>query len=353
MNFALSMAAPQGTIHYTLDGSDPREAWTGSALGTVYAGPVHLSGSGTVKARALNGGEWSALTEATFLVGTLAAPGNLVVSELMYNPSGPGEELEFIEIQNISVGPIDLSGVALGGVDFTFPTPYVLAPGAYTLVIADSAAFETAYGAEFPVAGTFQNGTALGNGGERVTLLASDGTTVIETFRYRDTLPWPTAADGLGPSLTRVTPLTPGDPEDPAAWRASVAAGGSPGASDAIAFTGDPSADVDHDGIGAFAEHAFGSDPNRPESSGGLFSATTDSIDGALVLLYRRNPAADDVRIVIEESSDLLAWSESTNAFSVVENIWNPGGNARVSVRENKPSNRAAPRYYRLRFERR
>lgn len=65
----LVITAPLGTIHYTLDGSDPRDAATGnpSATSTVYSSPLSLSGIVTVKARArLGDGTWSALLEAEF-----------------------------------------------------------------------------------------------------------------------------------------------------------------------------------------------------------------------------------------------------------------------------------------------
>lgn len=66
--FDLVIANPNGTgtIHYTLDGSDPR-APGGSPHGPVYGGPVELNYSATVKARILSpGGEWSPLQEADF-----------------------------------------------------------------------------------------------------------------------------------------------------------------------------------------------------------------------------------------------------------------------------------------------
>jgi len=77
----LAMTAPQGTIYYTLDGSDPRkpddsEAAFQSDLATslsptarLYTTPVTLTDSGPVKARAWADGTWSALSEAAFAVG--------------------------------------------------------------------------------------------------------------------------------------------------------------------------------------------------------------------------------------------------------------------------------------------
>jgi hypothetical protein len=66
----------------------------------------------------------------------------------------------------------------------------------------------------------------LDNSGERITLLGPLGET-IEDFTYDDESPWPLAADGNGSSLEIIDPL--GDPADPASWRASYFADGSPG----------------------------------------------------------------------------------------------------------------------------
>ena len=55
-----------------------------------YEGPVSLTEPGLVRARVFSGREWSALTEATFLVDVEAAgPGNLVISKLNYRPAAP------------------------------------------------------------------------------------------------------------------------------------------------------------------------------------------------------------------------------------------------------------------------
>ena len=65
----VSITAPLGTIHYTLDGSDPRDPATGNpaATSTAYNSPLALSGTVTVKSRALLAdGNWSALLEAEF-----------------------------------------------------------------------------------------------------------------------------------------------------------------------------------------------------------------------------------------------------------------------------------------------
>src|SRR5205085_116890 len=49
----------------------------------------------------------------------------------------------------------------------------------------------------------------------------------VDAVRYSDTSPWPTEADGSGPSLERLNLSAYGN--DPVNWRASLSAGGTPG----------------------------------------------------------------------------------------------------------------------------
>ena len=58
---------PGGIIYYTLNGSDPRlTGGTANPAATVYSAPFALTGSPAIKARVLQSGTWSALTETSF-----------------------------------------------------------------------------------------------------------------------------------------------------------------------------------------------------------------------------------------------------------------------------------------------
>ena len=278
------MTAPAGQIHYTLHGTDPRQAVTGTAVGTTYAGAVPLTQTGTVKARALNGGVWSALTEATFIVGVAADATNLVISELNYEPLGDSLE-EFIELSNVSAVTIDLTGVTFSaGVGFTFPEAFTLAPGARTVVVRDSAAFAARHPGVTP-AGQYTG--ALDNNGETLTLVAADGS-VIASFRFNDGGNWPPGAAGGGSTLTLVAPATRPDPADPASWRHSVAEGGSPGSSDAVAYTG--------------------GDPLAYSQVSGM-ELEWDAALAAWTVNFSRLEEADDVDLAVETSADCAAWT--------------------------------------------
>ncbi|MEJ6560989.1 MAG: lamin tail domain-containing protein [Akkermansiaceae bacterium] len=287
--FSLTMSAPSGgTIFYTLDGSDPRAAG-GVIAGTQYTSAPNLSVSKTVKSRVRNGGEWSALTEAQFLVGIPADMANLMVSEIMYHPAGLDEDAEFIELMNISsTETIDLTGVHFtSGVSYQFPDGAFLSPGARTVV-------------------TFAEFTSgrLRNQGERIRISDIDDLT-IQDFTYSDSLPWPPASDGEGRSMVLISPETAPDHNNPTNWRPSVTDGGNPGTSDTLAFSGIPDADLDSDGIVALVEHAFG----RSDSVFGneSFSLALDPAGDALIS-FPRNLSADDTIIEIQVSQDLEVW---------------------------------------------
>ena len=109
---------------------------------------IPIDSTTTIRARSLDGDEWSALSEATFLTGTPATANSLVVSELHYNPGGADADLsEFIELANISGTLVDLAGVAFTqGIDFTFDDSATLAPGGRLILVADRDAFEATHG---------------------------------------------------------------------------------------------------------------------------------------------------------------------------------------------------------------
>jgi hypothetical protein len=226
--------SPGIPVYYTLDGSDPR-AVGGAINGTLYTMPVDVPTGMTVKARAFDGANWSALVEATFTVAAPADASNLRISELHYNPAAhPGvldsQDLEFIELLNPSNQPVSLDGVQItqfSNTPYEFGNGLTLAAGGRLVVAKNASVFQTVYGTEIDVApGGFADAN-LSNGGERVALLGASGQ-VIQDFLFDDAGDWPAAADGGGSSLEIIDPL--GDPSSGLNWRASFYAGGSPGA---------------------------------------------------------------------------------------------------------------------------
>jgi hypothetical protein len=200
----------------------------------VYSGHIPLSDRHLIRARVLNGAEWSALHEASFIVGTP----ELVISELHYHPGDPSaaeiaagftnqNDFEFVELYNPGNATFDLRGVHFAdGIVFDFATSSItnLAPGARVLVVQNRAAFEQRYGVGLPIAGEF--GGRLSNTGERLAVADADDNIIFE-ITYGTTAPWPTAPDGSGPSL-ELRDLA-GDRSAPDHWQSSALSGGSPG----------------------------------------------------------------------------------------------------------------------------
>jgi hypothetical protein len=189
-----------------------------------------------VKARAYQGGNWSALNEATFVPDSELP---LRVTELMYHPLPAGEgspfeaeDFEFVELQNIGVETLSLNGIRfVEGITYDFSTGEIatLAPGGYVVIVRNLDAFSQRYdAAAVPIAGAYSG--RLSNGGEHVKLVDALGDPIQE-FIYDDD--WHSATDGAGFSLVVVNALAPLEDWSLArGWRESGVRGGSPGAED-------------------------------------------------------------------------------------------------------------------------
>ena len=231
--FKLAMDGSGGLVVYTLDGTDPRDAYeAGGANAKTYGGPVELEGVVRVKARVLSGGEWSALNEAVYRAGV---PG-LVISELNYHPSAASaaersagfddaDDFEFVELANPGVLDYALDGVRFAdGVGFDFGAGVVLGAGERLVVVRNEAAFRMRYGGAAVVAGEYSQ--RFSNSGERVVLHDGGGEVLVE-FAYGDGGGWPVEADGGGASLVLVG--AGGDPAEAESWRASGCGLATPG----------------------------------------------------------------------------------------------------------------------------
>jgi hypothetical protein len=178
---------------------------------------------------------WSGLVE--FELPSNLPP--LSITEIHYNPLDPtaeelmvlsdaeGSDFEFLEVQNLSGRPLDLGGYTLtGGVEFSFPA-LTLGVGERAIIAGRADALALRFPEGTTAIGEFSGN--LSNGGERLQLIAPDGTTILD-FTYNDSAPWPVEADGEGPSLELIAPQsTPSsDYSNAEWWQASLVAGGSP-----------------------------------------------------------------------------------------------------------------------------
>ncbi|MEZ5327034.1 MAG: lamin tail domain-containing protein [Verrucomicrobiales bacterium] len=337
----------------------------------LFSAPVSLGKSGVINARALAaGGEWSALSKATFLVDTEpASAGNLVVSEIHYRPAEPtAQELaagyngrtdfEFLEFQNIGSKTIELTGLQLtSGVAFHFAdaTIQLLAPGEHVLLVENAGAFAMRYGAIAAerIAGVFAAGSQLSNGGEEIVImntLLPEGSQTVKSFSYDDAAPWPTAADGGGFSLVLVGAEANPDHGSAASWKASSKVGGSPGIADGQSDGGfdswlagyglngaDPAADHDNDGQGALVEYASGTSPVDGGSALELTIVRSDA-DEAVVSYTRPTGGAPGVVYVLQQGNSMQEWIDVSSSAMVapdgegmerVDVVISPVGNER------------------------
>lgn len=380
LGFQLTLTNPngesEGVIHYTLDGSDPRPVGggeNGSATSQVYSGPIILNGPVTVKTRVRKGTTWSALNAATFLTPSIPAQAsNIVISELHYAPLGPqtpgelgyeGKDFEFIELLNISDSPVDLNGASFTqGITYTFADRPPLMPGERVVLAANPQAFQLRYGGDVVVLGPYSGN--LNNAGETIRLVAADGTSVIKEFTYYPVAPWPTTANGQGPSLVLINPGSNPEHNVSASWRASVLPHGSPG-TDEPAFNGyaswkvaygglEDDADPDHDGLEVLLEYALGGSPATNDR--GLHPRATPqvlTVEGEeatyFTFSFTRPAGLEDVEYVVEASSSLAFGSWSTESVVLHSQTPLAEGHELVTYRSAEPVTPNASSYFRLR----
>ena len=222
-----------GTIYFSSDQSDPRVYGSGAVAATAqaYSMPIPVNTPTLVRARVFDGANWSALVEAVFFPPQDFS--KLALTEIMYHPpdvgATDGDEYEFVELKNFGTNTLNLSGLNLDGIAFTFTNGTLLAPGAYCVLVRNATAFASKYPG-IPIKGIYSG--KLSNSGERLTLFQALGGNAIFSITYQTAAPWPIAPDGAGFSLVPVNPGLTQAPDDGHKWRASAMIGGSPGADD-------------------------------------------------------------------------------------------------------------------------
>ncbi len=183
------------------------------------------------RARALVNDDWSALSEATFVIDV-----PIRVTEILYHPAPPPEDspfdendFEFIELQNIGETPMELSGVQIeGGILFDFAESDLetLEPGGIVVLVENLEAFASRYQTEgMLIAGQYRG--RLANDGDLIVVRGPHGEAILD-FVYDDG--WYPETDGLGPSLVIADfQKDPSAWEDAASWHQSEFPLGSPG----------------------------------------------------------------------------------------------------------------------------
>ncbi len=154
------------------------------------------------------------------------------ITELMFNPVGVREDLEFIELLNTSDRAVDLSGWALTeGVGFVFPPATRVMPNGIVIVAKSRETFlarNPGLPGDVLVLGDYDG--SLNNDGDTVRLVdAGEGfPATIDFVRYSDGGEWPDIREGH--SIEVAVPVDANtDNDNPDNWRMSALQLGTPG----------------------------------------------------------------------------------------------------------------------------
>ena len=165
----------------------------------------------------------------------LVLDSTVVFNEIMYNPAGADETLEWIELHNQMAVNMDLSEWSVaGGVDYLFPAGTTVPAGGYVVIAHDPAAFAAATG----VAGAFGPFDGqLSNGGELLEL-RNRNDRLMDAVDFGDGGSWPVGPDGSGATLAKRDPQSGSSPS--VNWISSAQIGGTPGAENFPVFDATP-----------------------------------------------------------------------------------------------------------------
>ncbi|MCC7465886.1 MAG: lamin tail domain-containing protein [Saprospiraceae bacterium] len=156
---------------------------------------------------------------AIFLMVTVVAQAQVVITEIMYNPPESGNDsLEYFELYNLNNTSTDISGWTFTqGIAFTIPSGTVMPPGGYLVLAKNANAFASVFG--FAPDFVWASNDALTNGGEDIELRDATGN-VQDYVNYLNALPWPPEAAGSGPSIVLCDFTS--DNTLPANWQAAT-----------------------------------------------------------------------------------------------------------------------------------
>ena len=371
----IRISAPSGEIYYTADGTDPR-APEGAVSDTaqLYESNITLDEIATVRARVLENGEWSALTESLFVPEQNY--GNLVVSELMYNP-GPAtaaeiaagfddsEDFEFLELLNAGTTTVNLEGLRfVEGIEFDFRTGDIttLEAGQRLLLVENRDAFEFRYGAGRPIAGQYSG--QLKDEGETMQLVNPLEEPILH-FTYDNQPPWPARAAGRGSSLVLVDPPSLPDHDRATSWQAG-ALGGTPGMQNEYSLSyqtwaaqlgiTDPDGDPDSDGFSSLLEFNLLGNPFQPTAMDQAIRVEVTTLDlGAgpqdyLTLTVRHRVTSNEISLIPELSEDLVNWNDGPGAV-LHSRTFHRDNSATAIYRSPNPLAGNTKGYLRVRFQ--
>lgn len=189
-----------------------------------------LASNYKIRVKGINTGDPSDESDATFSIVEYVGLPRIVINEIMYNSIEAGDN-EWIELYNMEAIGIDLEGFVikdnLNTHAITIPAGYSILPNGYFTIAVSTGTPPLFFTPDYNGAASW----GLNNDADQVRLYAPDGI-VIDSVQYSDSSPWPTGADGTGPSLELIDPSL--DNTLGQNWLASAATNGTPGAQNSM-----------------------------------------------------------------------------------------------------------------------
>ena len=220
---SLDLPARAGGEQVTLTLSSPAAGQLSPSTVTVAANQTSASFSLTAGTSTgtyqLTGTLGLSQVSVSFLVTrsqrrAVSAPGDLVITEVLYNPSGASETArEWFEVHNPTPDELLLDGLVFrdNNGSFTVPMGRTIAPGGYLVFAANA---DPALNGGIQGAIGYGTTIALANGGDRIQLAV--GNVTIDEINW--TSMWPGSTDGSAMCLE----VPYGDNGVPASWSRTV-----------------------------------------------------------------------------------------------------------------------------------
>ncbi len=172
------------------------------------------------------------VSDADFAIIEPVEPPVVIINEIMYNPAsslGNDADYEYLEIYNAGNNEANLTGWSIqNACTYSFEDGTTIPVNGYLVIAINPQMIMDHYQIE-NVVGPF-NG-ALNNSGETIEIHNADNE-IVDEVTYSDSDPWPTSADGQGPSLELISPDL--DNSLAESWQASFVADGTPGAENTV-----------------------------------------------------------------------------------------------------------------------
>lgn len=163
-----------------------------------------------------------------FYLNKTAETTPIVINEISYNQPADFNTDDWVELFNPNNQTVDISGWVFKDESddhvFTFPNGTTIAPNGFLVVCEDTNKFRQLFPTVQPILGN--TGFGLSGSGELVRLFNASGD-IVDSLTYDDTEPWPTQADGNGPTLELISASL--DNALAQSWKPSTNTGGTPG----------------------------------------------------------------------------------------------------------------------------